>query len=90
MGFHSDSSMELEPGTGVAVVSLGAARTMAFRLKADRAVETAVTLAPGSLVHLSDAVQSEWLHAIPRAPGAGPRISATFRRIRAEAPTCPG
>ncbi len=81
MGFHSDSSAELAPNTGVAIVSLGAERPMIFRLKADRNVEHMLTLANGSLLHMPNAMQEEWLHAIPRAHGVGPRISATFRKI---------
>lgn len=81
MGFHSDTSEELAPGTGVAIVSLGAARPIVFRLKADKSVEHALMLESGSLLHMPDAIQAEWLHAIPKAPETGPRISATFRLI---------
>ena len=81
MGFHSDSSEELAPDTGVSIVSLGAARSIVFRLKADRSVEHTIELMPGSLLHMPNAIQNEWLHAIPRAPGAGARISVTFRQI---------
>jgi len=81
MGFHSDTSEELAPNTGVAILSLGAARPIVFRLKADKTVEHTYALESGSLLHMSDAIQREWLHAIPTAPGAGPRISATFRQI---------
>ncbi len=81
MGFHSDSSEDLAPDTGVSIVSLGAARSIIFQLKADRSVERSVELKSGSLLHMPNAIQGEWLHAIPRAPGAGPRISATFRQI---------
>lgn len=39
-------------------------------------------LQPGSLVLLPEAMQDEWQHAIPREPGAGARISVTFRKLR--------
>jgi alkylated DNA repair dioxygenase AlkB len=81
MGFHSDTSEELAPETGVAIVSLGAPRSMAFRLKKDKSVELREVLRNGSLLYMSIAMQEDWLHAIPKAPGAGSRISATFRRI---------
>lgn len=81
MGFHSDSAEELAAGTGVAIISLGAPRLMVFRLKADRSVETAVALPSGSLLFMPAAMQADWLHAIPKAPGAGPRISVTFRQV---------
>lgn len=81
MGFHSDSSQELAPGTGVAIVSLGAERPIVFRSKADRSVETSYPLASGSLLYMAQEIQDHWLHAIPKVPDAGPRISLTFRRI---------
>lgn len=81
MGFHSDSSEELAPGSGVSIVSLGAARPIVFRLKANRSIEHTLTLTGGSLLHMPNAIQDEWLHAIPRCPSAGPRISVTFRKI---------
>ena len=81
MGFHSDSSEELAPDTGVSIISLGATRPIIFRLKGDRSVEHAIELTAGSLLHMPNAIQTAWLHAIPRSPGAGPRISATFRKI---------
>lgn len=81
MGFHSDSSQELMPGTGVAIVSLGSPRAIAFRSKADRTHQVDRLLPAGSLLYMSVEMQSLWLHAIPKAPGAGPRISLTFRAI---------
>ncbi|MFN0125511.1 MAG: alpha-ketoglutarate-dependent dioxygenase AlkB [Verrucomicrobiales bacterium] len=35
MGFHSDETTHLIPGTGVAIVSLGSPHTLTFRLKRD-------------------------------------------------------
>lgn len=81
MGFHSDSTDELEPGTGVAIVSLGSAREMLFRLKRERSHEVALALEEGSLMYMTREFQDEWLHAIPRSPGSGARISLTFRRM---------
>ncbi len=65
MGFHSDSSEELAPGTGVAIVSLGAERAMIYRLKTDKSVETTVMLPSGSLA----------LHVGRDAAGLAPRDS---------------
>ena len=81
MGFHSDSSQELAEGTGVAIVSLGAERHIVFRAKADRALEFSYALPAGGLLYMPEGIQSIWLHAIPKAPGAGERISLTFRAI---------
>lgn len=83
MGFHSDSTEELEPGTGVAVVSLGAERAITFR-STDKSVTVEYPLVSGSLLYMTAGVQSAWKHAILPQPGAGGRISLTFRRLRAE------
>jgi len=81
MGFHSDSAAELAPGTGVAIVSLGGVREIVYRRKDDKTVEFAYPLESGALLFMSNAVQEEWLHAIPKRAGAQARISLTFRRI---------
>lgn len=81
MGFHSDSSEELAPGTGVAIVSLGDVRSIVFRSKVDRLVEFSHRLPSGSLLYMAQEIQDHWLHAIPKAAHAGPRISLTFRAI---------
>lgn len=80
MGFHADSTDELEPGTGVAVVSLGAERAITFR-SADRAV-VEYTLRSGSLLYMTTEVQHGWKHAILPQPDAGGRISLTFRQLK--------
>ncbi len=81
MGFHSDSEASVEPGTDVAIVSLGSARTLRFRCKADRSVLRDYRLEPGSLVIMRPASQQLWQHAVPPEVNAGLRISATFRRL---------
>jgi alkylated DNA repair dioxygenase AlkB len=81
MGFHSDSTEELAPATGVAIISLGSLRHIAFRNKAERNLEFRYPLLAGSLLYLSDEIQQTWLHAIPKEPEAGERISLTFRKI---------
>lgn len=81
MGFHSDSSEELVEGTGVAIVSLGSERAIVFRSEADRSREFSYVLPGGSLLYMSQAIQTQWLHAIPKVEHAGPRISMTFRAI---------
>ncbi|MFE1813452.1 alpha-ketoglutarate-dependent dioxygenase AlkB [Metapseudomonas otitidis] len=83
MGFHSDECEVLESGTGVAILSLGDSREIRFRSKADREHEVGWTLPSGSLLYMDQAIQAHWLHAIPRTEAAGPRISLTFRRLRA-------
>ena len=82
MGYHYDAIDELAPGTGVAIVSLGATRTLRFRLQDDREIEHPWPLPGGSLLYMPPELQHTWKHGVPRQPGAGPRISLTFRCLR--------
>ena len=81
MGFHSDSTAELAPGSTVAIVSLGQVRTLTFRGKEERQRRLEYRLAPGSLLIMAPSVQTEWQHALLKTTEAGPRISLTFRHI---------
>jgi alkylated DNA repair dioxygenase AlkB len=81
MGFHFDSSKELMPGSGEAIVSLGDVRSIIFRSKSDKSVEFSDPLPSGSLLYMIQQIQDHWQHAIPKAAHAGPRISMTFRAI---------
>lgn len=82
MGFHSDSTAELEPGTGVAVVSLGAERTITFRRANDKTASESYSLASGSLLWMCPEMQSDWRHAIlADSQATGGRISLTFRQM---------
>lgn len=87
IGFHSDSAQNLVADTGVAVVSLGAVRTIVFREKKNRQNEFALPLQPGSLLYMTNDMQAEWLHGIPKEGCVGDngdesgRISITLRQI---------
>lgn len=80
MGYHSDNTDILSPGTGVAIVSLGSDRTLRFKSKAAGDTFDYV-LTDGSLFYMDDAVQSAWLHSIPKSDTMHPRISLTFRSM---------
>lgn len=82
MGYHSDQTDILALGTGIAIVSLGAARTLKFRNIIQRETITDYLLAPGSLIYMTQAIQHTWQHAIPGSDTAEGRISLTFRQIR--------
>lgn len=83
MGFHSDSTAELESGTGIAVVSLGSERTITFRRIDDKTVTESQRLPAGSLLWMCQEMQAEWRHAIlADKTASGGRISLTFRRMR--------
>jgi 2OG-Fe(II) oxygenase superfamily len=83
MGFHADSIDELEGDTGVAIVTLGCPRPLRFRRQDDPEVRWEMVPAAGSLLYLPQQVHREWVHAILRQKQAGPRISLTFRQLKA-------
>ena len=84
MGFHSDQTDILEAGTGVAIVSVGETRTLRFRNLADKSITKDYPLPSGSLIYMTNAVQAEWQHAIPKSDTAQGRMSLTFREIIAD------
>ncbi len=82
LGWHADDVNILEPGTGIAIISLGVTRPLRLRRRGDDGyVYESMDLAPGSLLHMSAAMQAIWQHSLRRAPTSEPRISLTFRHI---------
>lgn len=82
LGWHADDVDILAPGTGIAIVSLGATRALHLRARGpDGFAYARVVLESGSLLLMSAAMQSEWQHSLPRVESATPRISLTFREI---------
>ena len=83
MGYHADATDDLEPGTGIAIVSLGAERTLTFRNQIDRTQLEHYPLPSGSLLFMTADLQSTWKHALlPTEEPTPGRISLTFRRLR--------
>lgn len=64
--------------TLVAIVSLGAPRTLLLRPRGGGASRRFM-LGSGDLLVMGGSCQRTWDHAVPKAPGAGPRISIQFR-----------
>ena len=83
MGFHSDTTSNLEEGTGIVIVSLGAEREITFRSKENYDVRHHYLLPNGSLFYMTQETQDYWTHAVKKAKTDDPRISLTFRRILA-------
>jgi alkylated DNA repair dioxygenase AlkB len=81
MGFHSDETDNLEEGTGIIIISLGAKRKLAFRSTEDYERRCSYVLPNGSLLYMSQLTQKFWSHAIKRESVLEGRISLTFRRI---------
>jgi alkylated DNA repair dioxygenase AlkB len=82
MGFHADDTTHLQPDTGVAIISLGYPRKITYRTKADKAIQQAFLLQPGSLLYMGLSVQDYWVHAIKKQKDVGPRISLTWRAFQ--------
>ena len=84
MGFHSDTTSNLEDETGIVIVSLGAERNLTFRNKEDYEKRLSYLLPNGSLFYMTQRTQDFWTHAVKKAATDEARISLTFRRILAE------
>ena len=61
-----------------AIVSLGAPRRFGLRPLAGGGTRW-LTVCGGDLLVMGGRCQHEWQHTVPKEPGAGPRISVTFR-----------
>ncbi|KAJ8286071.1 hypothetical protein GJAV_G00034230 [Gymnothorax javanicus] len=89
MGEHRDDEKELDPGSPIASVSLGAARDFVFRHAeargrgAKRRIDPIkLELAHGSLLLMNQPTNEHWYHSLPpRRRVLAPRINLTFRRI---------
>jgi alkylated DNA repair dioxygenase AlkB len=77
---HNDHLNELRKGFPIALLSLGAARRMVIRAKAEPRRVIRVDLEPGSLLVMDYATQIHYTHAVPKtAASVGERISLAFR-----------
>lgn len=81
MGYHSDQTDILEPGTGIAIISVGATRTLRFRNINEPEIFRSYELTAGSLVYMSQEIQTQWQHAIPKSKTDQGRMSLTFRQM---------
>jgi alkylated DNA repair dioxygenase AlkB len=87
MGFHSDATEGLRPGSGIAIVSLGATRTFTFRAKNDRTTTADFVLESGSLFYMPLSAQADWQHGILPSDASEGRISLTFREFEKDDPS---
>jgi alkylated DNA repair dioxygenase AlkB len=77
---HNDHLDVLVEGFPIALLSLGATRTMTIRAKEPPRRVLRVALEPGSLLLMSYATQLHYTHGVPKTPEAvGARISLAFR-----------
>lgn len=81
MGFHSDQTDILVKDTGIAIISLGETRILKFRNIKNHEQVLNYELAAGSLVYMTQEIQNEWQHSIPKSDTENGRISLTFRQL---------
>ncbi|GAA4826614.1 alpha-ketoglutarate-dependent dioxygenase AlkB [Actinomycetospora corticicola] len=86
VAWHGDRVRFTHPSPVVAIVSLGAPRRFGLRPvgPAGAAGRSGggtrwLTVCGGDLLVMGGRCQHEWQHTVPKDPGAGPRISVTFR-----------
>ncbi|HSG90659.1 MAG TPA: alpha-ketoglutarate-dependent dioxygenase AlkB [Pseudomonadales bacterium] len=86
LGWHADDEAELGPDPVLAILSLGASRTLRFRHRpgspaagAGRGAVCAVELHDGALLLMGAGVQRRFEHEVPRRRGRGARLSIGFR-----------
>lgn len=83
VAWHSDRIEQLRPNPTIALLSLGSARQMQIRSKAQPRRTFTIDLDPGSLFVMSGASQEHWEHSIPKSSRpADARISIAFRPYR--------
>ena len=84
MGFHSDQINLLSRDSGIAIFSLGSARILRFKNKADFSVIYDILLKPNSLFYMSKKIQKGWLHSLlnDKEDLMSSRISITFRKLK--------
>lgn len=78
VAWHGDRVRYTHEAPIVAIVSLGAPRRFGLRPVAG-GPSTRLTVAGGDLLVMGGRCQHEWQHTVPKWPGAGPRVSVTFR-----------
>lgn len=81
MGWHSDDEKEIKTNSSIASLSIGAVRKFSFKHKSTKET-VSVLLESGSLLEMKGALQTHWLHALPKSKKvAEPRINLTFRQM---------
>lgn len=79
VAWHGDRiGRSRDADTLIAIVSLGSPRTLLLRPRGGGSSRRFV-LGSGDLLVMGGSCQRTWDHAVPKAPGAGPRISVQFR-----------
>jgi alkylated DNA repair dioxygenase AlkB len=84
VAWHCDRELRERDDTRIAIVTLGSRRPFLLR---PRGGGKSINVMPGSgdLLVMGGACQLRWEHNVPKAKGAGPRISCSWRWMRQRA-----
>lgn len=82
MGFHSDQTDILYENTGIGILSIGETRVLRFRNINDKKLIEDFKLPSGSFIYMTNEIQKEWQHSIPKSDTSYGRMSLTFRKIK--------
>ena len=81
MAWHSDAEKELKKNGAIGSLSFGAERKFSFKHKKSKDM-VSLTLHHGSLLVMSGATQTHWLHRLPQTKTVNkPRVNLTFRAM---------
>jgi len=79
LGWHSDDERSIGKNTPIASLSFGAERKFSFKHKQTKQIVSLV-LEHGSLLVMKGAIQTNWLHSLPKSNKiTQARINLTFR-----------
>ena len=82
-GWHADNEPELGAAPVIASLSLGAPRDFQFKHRQLQQHNYRCRLEPGSVLIMAGAMQSHWLHQLPRRRRVNDaRINLTFRQLK--------
>ncbi len=81
IGYHADTAVPMQSGTGVAIISLGATRSIYYKSIKEPKEVFKYPLSSGSLLYMEPRIQKSWKHALPKKAGVGSRISLSFRHL---------
>ncbi len=82
MGYHSDQTNILETDTGIATVSIGESRILKFRNIENPDQVLTYELTAGSLVYMTQEIETIWQHSIPKSDTENWKISLIFIKIK--------
>jgi alkylated DNA repair dioxygenase AlkB len=87
IGKHSDDENNMEKGSPIISISLGATRKFRLRKKSEKGIFKDISMTDGLVLVMGGAFQTELTHEVPKIIGekgnnVGKRINITFRQFK--------